>query len=181
MKKFITFILAAISILSISILFTGCGTQTVDDITGEYILVRDGQEIKEDNKHYYLIVLGKDITKQNKPAIKVRFTEQRYNSDLDKYYYVNRDFYMDPKTLQSFDSEKNHFSINDKKNILVNNVEYKKISSNMVNKDDTNYTAHNLIQDLVKIPKFNELHYKRERIRDEFSGYKTELEKLVYY
>ena len=59
MKKFITFILAAISILSISILFTGCGTQTVDDITGEYILVRDGQEIKEDNKHYYLIVLEK--------------------------------------------------------------------------------------------------------------------------
>lgn len=123
MKKIITFLLAIISILSISVLFTGCGKQTVDDITGEYMLVRDGQEIKEDNKHYYLIVLEKDITKQNKPAVKVRFTEQRYNSDLDKYYYVNRDFYMDPKTLQSFDSEKNHFSINDKKNILVNNVE----------------------------------------------------------
>ena len=39
MKKFITFILVAISIVSISILFTGCGTQTVDDIKGEYIEV----------------------------------------------------------------------------------------------------------------------------------------------
>ena len=43
MKKFISFILVAISIFSISILFTGCGTQTVDDITGEYILIKDGK------------------------------------------------------------------------------------------------------------------------------------------
>lgn len=181
MKKFISFILAAISIFSISILFTGCGTQTVDDITGEYILIKDGKEIKQDNKQYYLIVLQKDITHKNKPAIQLRFTEQRYNQDLNKYYYVNRDFYIDPQTLQSFESEKHHFSINDNKNILVNNVEYKKISSNIVKKDDTDYTAYNLIQELVKIPKYNNLHYNRQRIRDEFSGYMTELEKLVYY
>ena len=99
MKKFISFILAAISIFSISILFTGCGTQTVDDITGEYILIKDGKEIKQDNKQYYLIVLQKDITHKNKPAIQLRFTEQRYNQDLNKYYYVNRDFYIDPQTL----------------------------------------------------------------------------------
>jgi len=37
MKKIMTFILAIISILSISVLFTGCGTQTADDLTGEYI------------------------------------------------------------------------------------------------------------------------------------------------
>lgn len=179
MKKIMTFILLVMSILSISILFTGCGTQTADDLTGEYIIVKDGKEVKQDNKHYYLIILQKDITNQNKSAVQLRFAEQRYNPDLDKYYYVNRDFYMDPKTLQSFDLEKHHFSINDKKNILVNNVEYKKISSNTVKKDDTDYTAYHLIQDLIKNPKFNELHNKR--IRDEFSGYKTELENLIYY
>ena len=102
MKKIITFIVAVISILSISILFTGCGKQTENDIAGEYVKIKDGQEIKQDNKHYYLIVLDKDITYQNKPATRMRFAIQRYNPDLDKYYYVNRDFYMDPKTLQSF-------------------------------------------------------------------------------
>lgn len=34
MKKIITFILVAISIVSISVLFTGCGKQTADDLTG---------------------------------------------------------------------------------------------------------------------------------------------------
>ncbi len=100
-----TFILAIISILSISVLFTGCGKQTADDLTGEYIIVKDGKEVQQDNKHYYLMVLDKDITYQNKPATRMRFTIQRYNPDLDKYYYVNRDFYMDPKTLQSFELE----------------------------------------------------------------------------
>ena len=56
MKKIITFILVAISIVSISVLFTGCGKQTADDLTGEYIIVKDGKEIKQDNKHYYLMI-----------------------------------------------------------------------------------------------------------------------------
>lgn len=182
MKKIMTFLLAIMSVLSISILFTGCGTTkttTVDDLLGEYIWIENGTKKQEPNKHYYLLVLEKETTYQNKPAVKLRFTEERHNPDIDKYYYVNRDFYMDPKTLQSFELENHHFSINDKKNILVNNVEYKKISSNTVNKDKTDYTAFNLIQELIKDPKFNELHHKS--IRDEFSGYITELEKLVYY
>lgn len=174
-----TFILAVMSILSISILFAGCGTETVEDITGEYILVKDGKEIKQDNKHYYLIVLQKDITNQNKPAVQLRFAEQRYNPDLDKYYYVNRDFYMDTKTFLSFELENHHFSINDKKNILVNNVEYKKISSNAVKKDDTDYTAENLRKDLIKIPKFSAMN--DTHIPDPFSGYTTELRKYIYY
>ena len=82
MKKIITFILAAISILSICILFTGCGTETVEDITGEYIWVEKGKEKEEHSKHYYLIILDKDITYQNKSAIQLRFSEQRYNPDL---------------------------------------------------------------------------------------------------
>ena len=98
MKKIITLILTVMSILFISIAFTGCGTQTAEDITGEYIKVEDGKEIKQDNKHYYLMILDKDLTHQNKPATRMRFTIQRYNPDLDKYYYVNRDFYLVPKT-----------------------------------------------------------------------------------
>ena len=35
MKKIITVILSVMSILFISIVFTGCGTQTADDLTGE--------------------------------------------------------------------------------------------------------------------------------------------------
>ena len=147
MKKIITFILVAILIVSISVLFTGCGKQTADDLTGEYIIVKDGKEIKQDNKHYYLMILKKDVTNENKPAIEMRFTIQRYNPDLDKYYYVNRDFYMDPKTLKSFDSEKYTFTVNDDKNITLHGVIYKKVSSNTVKMDDTNYTADNLIKD----------------------------------
>lgn len=179
MKKIITFILAVISILSISILFTGCGKQTENDIAGEYVKIKDGQEIKQDNKHYYLIVLDKDITYQNKPATRMRFAIQRYNPDLDKYYYVNRDFYMDPKTLQSFELETHTITVKDNNHIILNKVEYKKVSSNTLKKEDTNYTADNLLQELVKIPKFNEMHQKT--IRDSFSGYKTELQKLIYY
>ena len=55
MKKIMTFILAVMSILSISILFTGCGTQTVEDITGEYIWIENGKEKEESKKHYYLL------------------------------------------------------------------------------------------------------------------------------
>ncbi len=179
MKKIITFILVAISIVSISVLFTGCGKQTADDLTGEYIIVKDGKEIKQDNKHYYLMILKKDVTNENKPAIEMRFTIQRYNPDLDKYYYVNRDFYMDPKTLKSFDSEKYTFTVNDDKNITLHGVIYKKVSSNTVKMDDTNYTADNLIKDLVKIPKFYEMD--DTHISDQFSGFTTELRKYVYY
>ena len=202
MKKIITFILVAISIVSISVLFTGCGKQTADDLTGEYIIVKDGKEIKQDNKHYYLMILKKDVTNENKPAIEMRFTIQRYNPDLDKYYYVNRDFYMDPKTLKSFDSEKYTFTVNDDKNITLHGVIYKKVSSNTVKMDDTNYTADNLIKDLVKIPKFYEMddtNYTADNlikdlvkipkfyemddthISDQFSGFTTELRKYVYY
>ncbi|PQL11801.1 hypothetical protein VPHSUH08_09300 [Veillonella sp. S13054-11] len=179
MKKIITFILVAISILSISVLFTGCGEQTADDLTGEYIIVKDGKEIKQDNKHYYLMVLQKDVINENKSAVKMRFTIQRYNPDLDKYYYVNRDFYMDPKTLKSFDSEKYTFTVNDDKNITLHGVIYKKVSSNTIKMDDTNYTADNLIKDLVKIPKFYEMD--DTHISDQFSGFTTELRKYVYY
>ena len=125
MKKIMTFILAIISILSISVLFTGCGTQTADDLTGEYIKIKDGKEVQQDNKHYYLMVLDKDITYQNKPATRMRFTIQRYNPDLDKYYYVNRDFYMDPKTLQSFELETHTITVKDDNHIILNKVEYK--------------------------------------------------------
>jgi lipoprotein len=179
MKKILTFILAALCIFSISILFTGCGTQTVDDLTGEYIIVKDGKEIKQDNKVYYLMILQKDVTNENKPAIKMRFTIQRYNPDLDKYYYVNRDFYMDPKTLQSFDSEKYSFAVNDDKNITLHGVKYKKVSSKTVTIDDTKYTADNLIKDLVKIPKFYEMD--DTHISDSFSGFTTKLRQYVYY
>jgi hypothetical protein len=179
MKKIITLILTVMSILFISIAFTGCGTQTAEDITGEYIKVEDGKEIKQDNKHYYLMILDKDLTHQNKPATRMRFTIQRYNPDLDKYYYVNRDFYMDPKTLQSFELETHTITVKDDNHIILNKVEYKKVSSNTLKKEDTNYTADNLIQELTEIPKFNEMHQKT--IRDSFSGYKTELQKLIYY
>ena len=179
MKKIITFIVAVMSIFSICILFAGCGTQTAEDLTGEYIIIKDGKEIKQDNKQYYLMVLQKDVTNENKPAVKMRFTIQRYNPDLDKYYYVNRDFYMDSKTLQSFDSEKYSFTVNDDKNITLHGVKYKKVSSKTVAIDKTNYTADNLIKDLVKIPKFYEMD--DTHISDPFSGFTTELRKYIYY
>lgn len=126
MKKIIAFILTAISILSISIFFTGCGTQTVNDITGEYIWIENGKEKEEPNKHYYLLVLEKDTTYENKPAFQLRFSEQRYNPDLGKYYYVNNDFYVDAKTLQSFDLESHTFKLKDSNNIILDSVQYKK-------------------------------------------------------
>lgn len=179
MKKMITFILAAISILSISILFTGCGTQTVEDITGEYIWIENGKEKQEANKHYYLLILEKETTYKNKSAVKLRLAEQRYNPDIDKYYYVNRDFYVDPKTLQAIESQSEKFSINENKNIVINKVQYKKISSNNVKPDDTNYTAESLRKDLIKIPKFSAMN--DTHIPDPFSGYTTELRKYIYY
>ena len=131
MKKIITFILAAMSIISISIFFTGCGTQTVDDITGEYIWVENGKEKEEANKHYYLLILDKETTYENKPAYQLRFAEQRYNPDLGKYYYVNNDFYIEAKILQSFDLESHTFKLKDN-NIILDGVQYKKISSKKV-------------------------------------------------
>ena len=86
---------------------------------------------------------------------------------------------MDPKTLKSFDSEKYTFTVNDDKNITLHGVIYKKVSSNTVKMDDTNYTADNLIKDLVKIPKFYEMD--DTHISDQFSGFTTELRKYVYY
>ena len=179
MKKFITFILAAISIVSISILFTGCGTQTAEDIAGEYVKIKDGQEIKQDNKHYYLIVLQKETTFQNKPAIEMRYTIQRYNPDLDKYYYVNNDFYIDAKTLESFDLETHTLKVKDSNNIILNSVQYKKVSSKTVTIDDTKYTSKKLIEELVKIPKFYEMD--DTHISDPFSGFTTELRQYVNY
>ena len=179
MKKFITFILAAISIVSISILFTGCGTQTAEDIAGEYVKIKDGKEIKQDNKHYYLIVLQKETTYQNKPAIEMRYTIQRYNPDLDKYYYVNNDFYIDAKTLESFDLETHTLKVKDSNNIILNSVQYKKVSSKTVTIDDTKYTSKKLIEELVKIPKFYEMD--DTHISDPFSGFTTELRQYVNY
>ena len=179
MKKFITFILAAISIVSISILFTGCGTQTAEDIAGEYVKIKDGQEIKQDNKHYYLIVLQKETTYQNKPAIEMRYTIQRYNPDLDKYYYVNNDFYIDAKTLESFDLETHTLKVKDSNNIILNSVQYKKVSSKTVTIDDTKYTSKKLIEELVKIPKFYEMD--DTHLSDPFSGFTTELRQYVNY
>jgi hypothetical protein len=179
MKKFITFILAAISIVSISILFTGCGKQTAEDIAGEYVKIKDGQEIKQDNKHYYLIVLQKETTYQNKPAIEMRYTIQRYNPDLDKYYYVNNDFYIDAKTLESFDLETHTLKVKDSNNIILNSVQYKKVSSKTVTIDDTKYTSKKLIEELVKIPKFYEMD--DTHISDPFSGFTTELRQYVNY
>lgn len=174
-----TLILMVMSLLSISIVFTGCGTQTAEDITGEYIKIKDGQEIKQDNKHYYLMILQKETTYQNKPAIKMRFTIQRYNPDLDKYYYVNNDFYIDAKTLQSFDLETHTLTVKDTNNIILNSVQYKKVSSNTVTIDDTNYTSKKLIEELVKIPKFYEMD--DTHISDPFSGFTTELRQYINY
>ena len=179
MKKIITFILAIISILSISVLFTGCGTQTADDITGEYIKIKDGKEVKQDNKHYYLMILEKETIYQNKPATEMRFTIQRYNPDLGKYYYVNRDFYIDSKTLQTFDSETSTLIVKDNNQIILNGAQYKKVLSTTPKIEDTNYTAHKLIEELVKIPKF----YKMDdtHISDPFSGFTTELRQYINY
>ena len=47
MKKIITFILAVISILSILYYLSGCGKQTANDITGEYIEIDNGKELKK--------------------------------------------------------------------------------------------------------------------------------------
>ena len=179
MKKIMTLILAVMSILSISILFTGCGTQTVEDITGEYRWIENGKEKEENNKHYYLLVLEKDTKYENKPAYELRFTEQRYNPDLDKYYYVNNDFYIEAKTLQSFDLESHTFKLKDNNNIILDGVQYKKISSKKVTIDDTNFTDDKLIQELVKIPKFYEMD--DTHISDPYSGFTTELRKYIYY
>lgn len=179
MKKIITFILAIISILSISVLFTGCGTQTADDITGEYIKIKDGKEVKQDNKHYYLMILEKETIYQNKPATEMRFTIQRYNPDLGKYYYVNRDFYIDSKTLQTFDSETSTLIVKDNNQIILNGAQYKKVSSTTPKIEDTNYTAHKLIEELVKIPKFYEMD--DTHISDPFSGFTTELRQYINY
>ena len=82
---------------------------------------------KSQIKHYYLLVLEKDTTYENKPAFQLRFSEQRYNPDLGKYYYVNNDFYVDAKTLQSFDLESHTFKLKDSNNIILDSVQYKNI------------------------------------------------------
>lgn len=179
MKKIITFLLAIISILSISVLFTGCGKQTVDDITGEYVKIKDGQEVKQDNKHYYLMIIEKETIYQNKPATEMRFTIQRYNTDLNKYYYVNRDFYIDSKTLQAFDTETSTLIVKDNNQIILNGAQYKKVSSKTVTIDDTNYTSKKLIEELVKIPKFYEMD--DTHISDPIRGFTTELRQYVNY
>lgn len=179
MKKIMTFILAVMSILSISILFAGCGTQTAEDITGEYIKVKDGQEIKQDNKHYYLMILDKETLYQGKPAIEMRYTIKRYNPDLDKYYYVNRDFYIDSKTLLTFDTETSTLIVKENNQIILNGVQYKKVSSTTPTIEETNYTAKKLIEELVKIPKFYEMD--DTHISDPVRGFTTELRQYINY
>lgn len=179
MKKIITLILAVMSILSISVLFTGCGKQTANDITGEYIEIDNGKELKKENKHYYLIILEKETIYQNKPSTEMRFTIQRYNPDLGKYYYVNRDFYIDSKTLQTFDTQTSTLIVKDNNQIILNDVQYKKVSSTTPKIEDTNYTAQKLIEELVKIPKF----YKMDdtHISDPVRGFTTELRQYINY
>lgn len=179
MKKIITFILAVISILFISIVFTGCGTQTVEDITGEYIEIENGQELKKENKHYYLMILEKETTYQNKAATELRFTIQRYNPDLQKYYYVNRDFYVDSKTLQAFETQTSTLVIKENNQIILNDIKYKKISSTTPTIEDTNYTSKKLIEELVKIPKFYEMD--DTHISDPVRGFTTELRQYINY
>jgi len=179
MKKIITVILSVMSILFISIVFTGCGKQTAEDITGEYIKIKDGKEVQQDNKHYYLMVLEKETIYQNKPATEMRFTIQRYNPDLDKYYYVNRDFYIDSKTLQTFDTEASTLIVKEDNQITLNGSQYKKISSNTATIEDTKYTDDKLIKELVKIPKFYEMN--DTHISDPVRGFTTELKQYINY
>lgn len=154
MNKVTKLILIIMSIIATSIIFSGCGSITAEDLTGEYILVDHGKETKEEGKNYYLMIKEKDTFFDNKPAIEIRFTKQRYNKDLDKYYYKNSDFYVDSKTLKEFDKQNRQFTLNEDKTIIIDNLQYKKISNNNVNLNDTNYTDNYIYRDLKNLPKY---------------------------
>lgn len=148
MNKVTKLILIIMSIIATSIIFSGCGSITAEDLTGEYILVDHGKETKEDGKKYYLMIKEKDIFFDNKPAIEIRFTKQRYNKELDRYYYTNSDFYVDAKTLKEFDKQFRQFTLNEDKTIVIDDLQYKKISNNNVNLSDTNYTDNDIYKEL---------------------------------
>ena len=148
MNKVTKLILSIMSIIATSIIFSGCGSITAEDLTGEYILVDHGKETKEDGKKYYLMIKEKDTFFDNKPAIEIRFTKQRYNKELDRYYYTNSDFYVDAKTLKEFDKQFRQFTLNEDKTIVIDDLQYKKISNNNVNLSDTNYTDNDIYKEL---------------------------------
>jgi hypothetical protein len=179
MKKIITSILFAISIFSISILFAGCGLLSADDITGEYIPIKNGKEIEVPNKHYYLMILENDSNFHNQPAIKMRFSIQRYSEPLGKYYYDNLDCYFNPKTGQFFDSDsKNKLTISEKKELILNNEQLKKISANTIDPSETTYLIDYVFRDLTKIPKYKELADKQS---DDLSRDLLPLADIIYY
>lgn len=148
MNKVTKLILIIMSIIATSIIFSGCGSITAEDLTGEYILVDHGKETKEAGKKYYLMIKEKDTFFDNKPAIEIRFTKQRYNKELDRYYYTNSDFYVDAKTLKEFDKQFRQFTLNEDKTIVIDDLQYKKISNNNVNLSDTNYTDNDIYKEL---------------------------------
>lgn len=148
MNKVTKLILIIMSIIATSIIFSGCGSITAEDLTGEYILVDHGKETKEDGKKYYLMIKEKGTFFDNKPAIEIRFTKQRYNKELDRYYYTNSDFYVDAKTLKEFDKQFRQFTLNEDKTIVIDDLQYKKISNNNVNLSDTNYTDNDIYKEL---------------------------------
>ena len=154
MNKVTKLILIIMSLIATSIIFSGCGSITAEDLTGEYILVDHGKETKEDGKNYYLMIKEKDTFFDNKPAIEIRCTKQRYNKELDKYYYMNSDFYVDAKTLKEFDKQNRQFTLNEDKTIVIDNLQYKKISNSNVNLNDTNYTDNYIYRDLNNLPKY---------------------------
>lgn len=148
MNKVTKLIVIIMSLIATSIIFSGCGTITAEDLTGEYILVDHGKETKEDGKKYYLMIKEKDTFFDNKPAIEIRFTKQRYNQALNRYYYTNSDFYVDAKTLKEFDRQFRQFTLNEDKTIVIDDLQYKKISNNNVNLADTNYTDNDIYKEL---------------------------------
>lgn len=154
MKRVTKLIFIIMSLIATAIVFSGCGSITAEDLTGEYVLVDHGKETKEDGKKYYLMIKEKDTFFENKPAIEIRFTKQRYNQELDKYYYTNSDFYVDAKTLKEFDRQSRQFTLNEDKTIVIDDIQYKKISNDNVNLNDTNYTDNYIYRDLNNLPKY---------------------------
>ena len=154
MNKVTKLIVIIMSIIATSMIFSGCGNITAEDLTGEYVLVDHGKETKEDGKKYYLMIKEKDTFFEKKPAIEIRFTKQRYNQELDKYYYMNSDFYVDAKTLKEFDRQSRQFTLNEDKTIVIDDIQYKKISNDNVNLNDTNYTDNYIYRDLNNLPKY---------------------------
>lgn len=179
MKKISKLLLIAISILSISIMLAGCGLLTADDITGEYVSIKNGQEQETPNKHYYLMTVEKDSSFQNQPAVKMRFSIQRYSEPLGKYYYDNLDCYFNPKTGQFFESDsKNKLTISEKKELVLNDKQFKRISSKTLDPSETNYLIDYVFRDLIKIPKYKELADKQS---DDLSRDTLPLGEIIYY